>query len=295
MIIVKLIGGLGNQMFQYATGRKLALERGVELKFDKGNLGAEVQPGVTPRDLEINLLNTKFVLATEEEILYFKKLNSNVLSRVFQRNFPFLLNRIYFAESGSSYMESISKLPGSAYLDGFWQSERYFSQIRNVLLEEFQPTQNLSETNQKLLSQIENTNSISLHFRRGDYVTNKEANNYHGLINLSYYQNAVERVAEKVKDPEFFVFSDDPDWVKENFKISFPIHFISENTGSKAIFDLLLMSKCKHNIIANSSFSWWGAWLNTNEEKQVIAPKNWFKDPSAKNVDLLPSSWIQME
>src|SRR3989344_4984067 len=147
------------------------------------------------------------------------------------------------------------------------------------------------ERNKKLASEISGTNSVSVHIRRGDYVTNANTNQFHGLCSLDYYNKAVSFISSKQNEMELFVFSDDIEWCKENLKYDFPIHFVETNDAHS---DMYLMSLCKHNIIANSSFSWWGAWLNDNFQKIVVAPSQWIADASVNTQDLIPKGWIKI-
>jgi hypothetical protein len=167
----------------------------------------------------------------------------------------------------------------------------YFKNIETIIKNDFIFNQNIIDKNKDLVSKIESCNSISLHVRRGDYVQNKITNQFHGLCSLKYYNNAIHYIEMKIKNIEIFVFSDDISWCKENLKYNLPIHFMDTNDAHS---DLYLMTKCKHNIIANSSFSWWGAWLNTNKEKIVIAPKQWFADQSVITQDIIPAQWIKL-
>ncbi|MFN5458281.1 MAG: alpha-1,2-fucosyltransferase [Bacteroidota bacterium] len=292
MIIVKLVGGLGNQMFQYAAGKQLSALHNTELKIDPSFYLNKFPSGVTPREIELDLLNTKLNFATQEEIDYFSKSKNNRYQRWLHRKVPVLFNNIYLSESGSDFSSLFFRSPKNTYLDGYWQTEKYFSKIRSVLVQEFQPKNEFSSDNLNYLSKIKSENSVSVHFRRGDYVSNPNAASYHGVLPLSYYDNAVNLLSTRLKNPEFFVFSDDIPWVIENFKIPFPVHFVQGNQGKSAVFDLALMYSCKHNIIANSSFSWWGGWLNTNPEKIVVAPKNWFSGSYDIPNDLIPAKWV---
>jgi hypothetical protein len=290
MIIVKLIGGLGNQMFQYAAGRQLAKIKNVVLKLDKSDLGI-TKEGITYREVEIDLLNAKIDWASNEDLNRFQLSKFRGI-RVLQRKFPSLFKKAYVTEAGHRYIKEFYNFPKDSYLNGYWQSELYFRNIRKELLQEFIPKNKLSQKNEEVLSRIKTVNSVSIHFRRGDYLSNANAAKFHGVMSLDYYLNAVQIINSKLVNPEFFVFSDEPEWVKENFKLDFPVHYIDFNKGKEAVFDLALMSNCKHNIIANSSFSWWGAWLNNNSEKMVIAPKKWFSDASADCKDIVPEDWI---
>jgi len=151
-----------------------------------------------------------------------------------------------------------------------------------------------SEFAEKMNQQILSSNSVSLHIRRGDYVQNQEANKFHGICSPEYYSQAMNLIEQKIENPHYFVFSDEVGWVRENIKFNYPVDFVSGNSISEAE-ELSLMSKCKHNIIANSSFSWWGTWLNTSPEKIVIAPKKWIENTDLADAsDLIPKEWIKI-
>ena len=184
----------------------------------------------------------------------------------------------------------VFKISGNVYLDGYWQNEKYFKDIEEIIRKEFTLKNPFNKIISGIAEKISETNSVSLHIRRGDYVKDKITNQLHGVCSLDYYLNAINRILEKVSKPSFFIFSDDIEWAKNNLKLNYSTFFISDNL-IKDSEELVLMSKCKHNIIANSSFSWWGAWLNQNPQKIVIAPKQWFKDSSIKTDDLIPDSW----
>jgi Glycosyl transferase family 11 len=178
-------------------------------------------------------------------------------------------------------------------LDGYWQSEKYFIDCSKLIRKDFTFKNELDSYNLKLKSKIDKTNSVSIHIRRGDYVNNLNTNATHGLCSIDYYIKAVNYITERIESPYFFVFSDDIEWAKKNIMLNFPCQFISHNIGSKSYLDMQLMSLCKHNVIANSSFSWWGAWLNSNDNKIVIAPRKWFA-VNTDICDLIPSNWISL-
>ena len=178
----------------------------------------------------------------------------------------------------------------NVYLDGYWQSWKYFNNYSDIIKKDFTiKLKYLNTIDRNLLTQIENSNSVALHVRRGDYVNNKDVNKFLGICDKSYYESAIEFIKNKVVDPRFYIFSDDPDWCLKEFGNEFFI--ISGNHDWQ---DLWLMSKCKNQIIANSSFSWWAAWLNNNMEKIVVAPKKWFSGMNIKIDDRLPESWIKL-
>jgi hypothetical protein len=183
---------------------------------------------------------------------------------------------------------------GSLYLEGYWQSEKYFAdigeQLRNELTLKAPPDAQNAET----IAAIENCNAVCLHVRRGDYVAEPDINAVHGTCDADYYQRAVAAVANRVADPVFFVFSDDPDWCATRLRVPYPVNLITHNVRSQDHEDLRLMTHCKHFILANSSFSWWGAWLASRPEKTVICPKRWFARADVPTDDLIPSTWTRL-
>ncbi len=289
MIVVKLMGGLGNQLFQYAAGRCLSYLHKTELKLDLSFLNAPANDAYTKREFALNVYKAPMPIASEAEVAKFTRPKGAVMSTL-QRKLPILFSSVTVNESGNSFHKEFFSYPANVYLNGFWQSEKYFLQIREVLLSELQLKDPLSEGNKALASEISGSNAVSLHIRRGDYVSNKNALEFHGICSLSYYQNAIEYVKHHKGEIKLFVFSDDLKWAQENFTQS-NVVFVS---GNPAHVDLYLMSLCKHNIIANSSFSWWGAWLNANKEKMVVAPKNWFAKPEMNSPDIYPPGWMLM-
>jgi len=282
MIVVKLIGGLGNQLFQYAIGRQISLYHEVKLKVDIGDLlDRTPRKNFTFRDFELEHFNCKIETITRTELLFFKWIHW-LLSKIG-------LNNFYWKETNFNYDDRfLSSSCKSMYLEGFWQSEKYFSSIRHIILNDLKIIKGLSEYTQLWELRIKESTSISVHIRRGDYIYNISANEFHGICSLEYYYNCIKIINAKFKNCSFFFFSDDIEWVKIKFSNLENAHFITSNSNKE---DLYLMSLCKHNIIANSSFSWWGAWLNTNENKLVFAPKKWFNDDSIDTSDLIPNSW----
>ncbi|RZK39288.1 MAG: alpha-1,2-fucosyltransferase, partial [Pedobacter sp.] len=177
-----------------------------------------------------------------------------------------------------------------AYLEGYFQSENYFKKIRQQLLLDFQFS-HLSVNNQKFIAHIQSqVNSVSIHVRRGDYLK-PYVEAFHGLLNLEYYRTAIKEIEKRINNPHYYIFSDDPEWCRNNFSFLSASHTIVSNQTSKDWEDMCLMSNCKHNIIANSSYSWWAAWLNKNQDKLVIAPQKWFTDTTIK---IVPKEWITL-
>lgn len=291
MIIVKLIGGLGNQMFQYAAGKALALRHQTNLKVDTIELNSDPEGKYTKRHFELHLFNTTVLPASKDEIVLFENLDNTKFKRELQRRFPFLFKYLKAVESGSPYHQEFEKYPVNTYLSGFWQSELYFKRYEKEIRQDFSFNQNVVEANQELASEIITQQAVSLHVRRGDYVSNANAHSFHGICSMEYYDRAVNTITTKHPDVALFVFSDDLDWCKANLKYNLPITFVKTDNAHS---DMYLMSLCKHNIIANSSFSWWGAWLNAYANKIVIAPKQWLADPNVNTKDIIPQSWIKL-
>lgn len=292
MIVVKLIGGLGNQLFQYACGKYLAHLHKTELYLDLSFLEKPSDGSYTQRKYELAPYQLKVDFANKEIIQAFNP--GNRIRRTLQRKLPILFTHLYVSESGSAYHKEFLSYPSNTYLDGFWQSERYFKPIENQLREELKLKIELNKENLLWLDKINTSASIALHVRRGDYVQNKQANAHHGTCSPAYYHKALSWMFSEVESPQVYVFSDDMPWCRNEFKSLNNIHFVDVNSAEQAHFDLELMQRCKHAIIANSSFSWWAAWLNSNPTKKIVAPLNWFKDPLMNNPDLIPPSWKQL-
>jgi Glycosyl transferase family 11 len=294
MIIVKLNGGLGNQMFQYAAGRCLAEKYATDLYIDTSFLDKNTDDTFTRRNLELNVFNIPLQIASKDIIKKFNIEHNNKISRHLQRHFPILFKYLYAAESGMQYHPAFTQYPKNTYLEGFWQSEKYFINIKDILFNTFTIKTSMNDENKKWLAKISSSTSVSLHIRRGDYISNKNALKFHGLLKMDYYLQAISQIKEKEKAIELFVFSDDLAWCQSHLNLNEKIHFVDVNSKKDFHFDLFLMSQCKHNIIANSSFSWWGAWLNQHKDKIVIAPKKWLADTRVNTKDIIPNTWIQI-
>lgn len=288
MIIVHLIGGLGNQMFQYAVGRRLAHHHNTDLFLDVTGFASYAL-----RKYELGVFRINATITPPDMLKRVPFLQKDIIRLGIRKRFAGETVFQYIKEKIPDFQEEILSLPDNIYLEGYWQSEKYFSEIVDILRKEFLFVNSPSAINQELLKKIKGCNSVSLHIRRGDYVSNPKTKETHGVLGIDYYMRALYLMEEKVKDPQIFVFSDDIPWVRENLKTDLPLHFIDYNGVEKNYEDLRLMSNCKHHIIANSSFSWWGAWLNQNQEKIVIAPKRWFNDQSIDSKDLIPNEWIK--
>lgn len=293
MIIAKLNGGLGNQMFQYANGKALALKLNTKLLLDI----SEFSVNQHHQGFELSrIFDGPFDVASKKDIKRVIGTLSYVnYQRVLQRLPNIFLKRSYVYEPCFSYWDGIADISDNSYLVGYWQSEKYFQNYASQIASNFTFSLPLSGFNEIIGNQIRDIEitPISIHVRRGDYISNQRASIHHGVCSLEYYNAAISYFSKKFLNVHFFIFSDDPVWVKENFKLNFPCTFISHNQGESSYIDMRLMSMCNHHIIANSSFSWWGAWLNRHAEKRVIAPKEWFR-ANLNTQDLLPSNWIRL-
>lgn len=280
MIVVKLKGGLGNQMFQYAFGRSLALRRGVVLRLDINQFENAV-PGETPRTFKLDRFNIQAEIVSgvkDKKEIVWRLINKlgQLMCKDFHLRFHPIFLKIKFD-----------------YFIGFFQSFKYFMDSADELRRDFKLKEPLSTEAAAVLKQIRTGQSVSIHIRRGDYVSNQINYKGFGVCSLDYYQGAISMIKEKMAEPHFFIFSDDIEWTKKNLKIDGPAVYISSYNFEETV-ELKLMSQCKHNIIANSSFSWWGAWLNENPQKIVIAPQKWTNISKFDTIDLIPIEWIKL-
>ena len=273
-------------MFQYAAGRALSYRLGVPLGIDNYNCtNFNVPPQLRHFNLKIEKIPKKLLpprKRTNRLRWYFWKIG--------------LRQPKIFYQGGLGYNPKIHYVNDDTYLIGFWQSELFFQDCKDVIKSDFEFITYPSTQNMETYQEINETkSSISLHIRRGDYLEEKHLSIF-ASCSQDYYKNAVLSIAERCHNsPRVFVFSDDPEWVKGNFKLPFPTKVISNNSSDNAIEDLRLMSACKHHVIANSSFSWWGAWLGKNKNKIIIAPKYWFSSPKYSNPDIYCNNWIRIK
>ena len=281
MIITKIKGGLGNQLFQYATGRAVASHHKLPLKLDL----TWFETNKLHNGYRLDQLAIQAEIATENEIIKLKGENNILFSAL--RKVGLFKKKSYFKEKRSSNFDGGVFKNKFLYLNGYWQNELYFSNIRKLLLGELSPINSMNNLGYAYLENIEKSNSVSLHVRRGDYLNSKNI----GVLGVDYYTKAIDYIRQNVENPTFYIFSDDLEWCKDS--LGFLDDCIYVDRTQTEIEDLKLMSFCRHNIIANSSFSWWGAWLNQNPNKIVIAPKGWLlNDTSSSNVIL--SDWVKV-
>lgn len=287
MIVVRLSGGLGNQLFQYAAGRQLADLHQTELVMD--TYWYTHTPKLdTPRSYELGHYPVRARAANGAEPLWCLLHGGRVTRRL-----GFLPRKWkHFSEKGFAFDPAFLRLPDGTYIDGYWQSHRYFEGIAASIRAELTPLAPMGGADRAIADQMRSTQAVSIHVRRGDYVSNAAAAQ-HGLCGLDYYRRAVQYMQERVQPAHFFVFSDDPVWTRENLLLPANASYVDHNTAPAAFQDLRLMSLCKHHIAANSSFSWWGAWLNAEPGKVVVCPRQWFADDRDTS-SLSPSDWVRL-
>lgn len=287
MIITRLQGGLGNQMFQYAAGLRLAVARRTTLKIELSLLG--VRDGRTARSLELDRFRISAQRATPEEVeaLLAKR---SLAVRLASRLDP----RAAARERHFHYDPDVAHLPDDCCLEGYWQSERYFADAAKAVRKEFVFANEPVGRNAELAREIAARTAVSVHVRRGDYASDPATHAAHGLCPIDYYRCAIAWIAARVRDPLFVLFSDDPEWTRAHLDAGPGTLVIDHNGPRDGAEDLRLMSLCRHHVIANSSFSWWGAWLAPDPHKIVVAPERWFPDRTRDTRDLLPGGWVKL-
>jgi len=292
MIVVRLNGGLGNQMFQFAAAFALSRRLGVECRADLSSF----QRGI--RRYELDCFTGPPGIAGDKDIPLSSRLTRFRVPSVLARNLGAALDRmkIFHQESSAAFIfnPKVCELSDNTYLDGYFQSEKYFSHIEREIRRIYMFRNSSDVTNEKMLDEIRATQAVSVHVRRGDYISNATTNRYHGTCSVEYYSKACRMLAERASDLRFFIFSDDSSWAEENIKPPARTVYVGHNKSAADYEDMRLMSNCRHHVIANSSFSWWAAWLNPSPEKIVIAPKRWVADTNVPTSDVLPDKWIAL-
>ncbi len=291
MIIVKLMGGLGNQMFQYATGFALAKKQGVPLHLDLSFLELDPAGAWTKRAYELDVFGIAPNSPKPEEKALFQTSTSK-WQRLWRKLVPISTKYVYATERGHGYQNWFNELPANVYLEGFWQNEKYFKQEQSALKALFLP----KIAKPTIITELERTlrekTTVSIHVRRGDYVALKGAGEFHGICSPEYYAKAIRYLESRIGPFSLMVFSDDPDWCATSF--NHPHGQVIVKHNEHAAWDLYLMSHCHHNIIANSSFSWWAAWLNNQPGAIVILPQQWFANQRAEDIGINASGWIML-
>ncbi|MDA1194385.1 MAG: alpha-1,2-fucosyltransferase [Planctomycetota bacterium] len=297
MIVVRILGGLGNQMFQYAFGRCLSARRGEPLRLDTSAYATYALHGYALDQLALDP-----VLATAEDVRALTAVTPGFPENVIPRRLlPRFLRRgrryapTHIREvEGFRFDPSMLATPLPAYFDGYWQSALYFEPVADAIRADFAVRAPLAGRNAELAEAVVGDDAVSIHVRRGDYANDENTRAVHGLCSLDYYRVAVEYIQTHVPAPRWFVFSDDPAWAAEHLKLPGTVVGVDHNGAAHAAEDLRLMSRCRHHVIANSSFSWWGAWLDPRPDKIVVAPRRWMADPTRACPDVCPPTWVRL-
>lgn len=283
MIITILEGGLGNQLFQYAIGRHLSIKNNDRLVID-----ASVYLFDKLRHYDLDRYNIKAEVGNIATC-FSARLAKNIIPKIEKK---ITLPIKYVKERNNYFNNEILSEQRNIILDGYWQSEEYFKDIRDIILDDLTLLSSPDKENKKMLKHINNSNSVCLHVRRDDYVSNPLLQKFHGNLTPEYYKEAINSICDRIIDPDFFIFSDEPEWCRRYIITNRPHTYVDINGPDKAPEDLRLMSACKHFIIANSSFSWWAAWLSENKKKNIIAPKRWYR--TRDEGDIVPKQWLRM-
>ncbi|MDG5492245.1 alpha-1,2-fucosyltransferase [Psychroserpens sp. SPM9] len=293
MIIIRLKGGLGNQMFQFALGYVLSETHKCPLKIDTRFFDlSRHNHRVTTRDFELDIFNNSYNFASKKDILQFDQLS--VIHRINKKlGFNYLKK---YNEPSPVFQQDLSNIKPPLFLNGYFQSHHYYRGYEEAIRALFSfPTEDFQPKNRDILNTLNSETTLGIHIRRGDYISDPKTNQTHGVCSVDYYMKAIEQLTKNNDKMKLVFFSDDSKWVKNTFEqLSMDKLFVDHNTGKDSWKDLCLMSKCTHNIIANSSFSWWAAWLNAHPQKKVIAPKQWFADRTRNTNDLIPETWIRL-
>lgn len=299
MVIVRLSGGLGNQLFQYACGKKISVDNNLELRLD---VETGFRKDYYEREYVLNKFNIIENLVSKNDLpfLFFDHSEAPTIFGKAKRIVNAIIEKInpnIITENKYDKNIAFSNISTNYYIIGSWQNEKYFKSIRSCLLNEFTLKSGLNGISETISEKINKHNSIAVHYRKYGGKNNKyyfQRPDIHGVLSESYYRDAIKSMLQRVEDPHFFIFSDDPKWVNNIFSFNIPHTIVYHNNEKTNYEDLWLMSLCKHNIIANSTFSWWGAWLNNNDKKIIIAPKKWFNSSYQVKNDIIPDSWIQI-
>lgn len=294
MIITKLIGGLGNQMFQYAAGLALALEHDVPLRLDLRTLYTyQLHNGY-----QLNqIFNGDFRVARKLDylcVLGGRALSSKQIEYEIDPSFLHTLPKKIVRQPTQNYWEKITQAGHNCYLSGYWQSEKYFHNAADAVRSAFTFREVPNGRNLVWWRQMQDTSSVSIHIRLGDYRTNSATANFHGVCSPQYYVRAIDFIRAHIPNPHFFVFSDEPELTRTILPKDFQCELISENSGIHSYRDMMLMAQCKHHVIANSTFSWWGAWLGQHTGQLVVAPSVWFAGSEEPVTDIYMPDWYRI-
>lgn len=283
MIITEINGGLGNQLFQYAAGLSLAIRHRTQLK-----INVDFKQADTSRTLGLSHFNISLDAATPEEIKYCYPKSGLIRKILSYLPLPY---QKFYKERQFSYQSGFEKLGNNVYLKGYWQSERYFSQIEKHIKDAFTLNPQFYENANALIDELSASESVSIHIRKGDYLLQPYLD-YYEQLDSDYYQRAIRQLQTYNPNIQLYIFTDDAQWVNKHLALDTPYSLISGIHTKSMYEDFEAMKSCKYHIIANSSFSWWTAWLCSRQDKKVIAPKHWFNKGPKDTEDLIPKSWL---
>jgi hypothetical protein len=288
MVIVKINHGLGNQLFQYATGRSLARQLGTRLILDTSAYSSS-----SFRQYKLNHFGISQPTLNSLARFAIRKLRRRALApiRLLAQNFG-IIRLVKDKERG--FDKTLPDQGKNLHLEGFWQSERYFADLRETLLTELTLPAPTQPEARRMWARMNEEISVCVHIRRGDYVSTKHGQTHWVTCGLEYYAAAMAYLGERVAGAKYYFFSDDPVWVQANFTPATNRVFVTSPTARSDIEDFSLMMNCRHFIIANSTFSWWAAWLGKQPDKLVIAPRNWYRSQRFTDKDLMPEHWIRL-
>jgi hypothetical protein len=292
-VCMKVRGGLGNQLFIAALGLRMAHEKSAKLIFDSSEYRSDRRRAYQLDEFSIAATTLSVPGKERHRLSPLRTLNP---WRRWARRTVSMTRRNHVRETCFQFDQDILKLDVPVYLDGYWQTERYFSDVEGLIRQQFRLRNPIAARRRELLQLIgqAGSSSVSLHVRRGDYVGLAQSGDVFRLCPLDWYERAMAMIAERVPAPQFFIFSDDPAWARANLPQKWPRVFVEPDSDGKDFEDMHLMANCRHHIIANSTFSWWGAWLNASPDKKVIAPAVWFARPTIDTSDIVPSRWIRL-
>ena len=297
MVISMLLGGMGNQMFQYAIGKHLAILNETDLRLDTSVL-LDWSAGrhAVNRDYSLGIFNLKVERASASEVARYNPAPLNIKGKINYRIKKQLFGDMAIKEKSFQFDPGILYVRRPIiYLSGLWQSYKYFQSIEDQILSDFSFKFPLKSKTLKLAEKIRSSNSVCINVRRGDFINVENTRDMLGFVGIEYYRNSVDYLNARFEGLNYYIFSDEPEWCKRNINfIKGPIQFVTHDYAGEKFSDYLqLMTLCKYYIIPNSTFAWWGAWLNRNPDKIAIAPKFWFKDDSINTDDLIPKEWIR--
>jgi len=286
MVIVKIYGGMANQLFQYAAGYALAKTHQVPLKLDI-NYFQETNKD-TKREFELSKFAINYSLATQKEIDDVFKFRS--IDYAWNKILP-NRRKFFFGEKKPGFFNPFFEFGNHIYLRGYFQSEKYFKKYNQEILEQYKLNTQSFEQLLPFAKNLSNSNSVAVHIRLGDYL-NPTLSSIMAPFNIDYYKNAINFIKQKLNHPKFYIFSDQIELAKALLNVEIDAIFVDETLSVNADQDFFLMQSCQHQIIANSTFSWWAAYLNKYPNKIVIAPQKWYKPHFGDAIDLFPENWV---